>query len=257
MTGLLLVAILMVGGLAACATRAAPDATATFNPAQRGQIVQVLRDAMKRDPSILREAVIALQADNGRLEAQAQRAAITNHGNSLFGPTDPFVGNPRGSVTVVEFFDPRCPYCRQLTPLLERFVSKVGDVRLVYKDFPILGLASELGSRALLAAQRQGRYQALRQALMARSSTDFTKDSIRIAAQRIGLDWPQLERDMDSAAIERQLAANKELARTLGIDGTPTVVVGQKIVEGPDLPTIVAAVANVRHDRSRDRSKVR
>lgn len=256
MSRLRLVALLTAGALTACAAKAAPVATAGFTPQQRAQIVQILRDAMKKDPTILRDAIVVLQADNDRLEAQARHDAITNRENELFDSSDPSVGNPRGNVTLVEFFDPRCPYCRELAPTLERFVSKDGKVRLVYKVFPILGPASELGSRALLAAQRQGRYDALREALMAGSSTDFTQTSIRETAERVGLDWPRLERDMNSAGVDRKLAANKELASALGIDGTPTIVIGEKLVEGADIPTIAAAVANTRHDRSRDQSKL-
>jgi protein-disulfide isomerase len=255
--GVRLVALLMAGGLAACAARAAPVASATFTPQQRTQIVQILRDAMKRDPTILRDAIVVLQADNNRLEAQAQHAAIMNQKSMLFDSNDPSTGNPHGSVTIVEFFDPRCPYCRQLAPMLTRLVSKDGAIRLVYKDFPILGPASELGSRALLAAQLQGRYEALRAALMGNASTDFTLASIRSAAEKVGLDWPSLVREMNSAETRRKLSENKALAQTLGIDGTPTLVIGQKIIEGADIPTIAAAVVNARHDRSLDQSKPR
>ena len=253
--GTRLAALLMAGGLTACAARAAPAATATFTPQQRAQVVQILRNAMKRDPSILRDAIVVLQADNDRLEAQAQHAAITNQKNTLFESSDPSAGNPRGKVTIVEFFDPRCPYCRQLEPMLAKFVSKDGDIRVVYKDFPILGPASELGSRALLAARLQGRYEALRQTLMGSASSDFTQASIRIAAEKAGLDWRSLQRDMNSAGVREKLVENKALAQALGIDGTPTFVIGEKIVEGADIPTIAAAVANARHDRSHDQSK--
>lgn len=243
------------GALTACGGRGAPSATATFSPEQRTQIVQTLREAMKRDPTILRDAILVLQADNARLEAQAQHDAVANHENMLFAPGDPSIGDPHATLTMVEFFDPRCPYCRQMAPQLSAFVAKNPDVRLVYKDLPILGPASEFGSHALLAAQRQGKYEALREALMSAPSTDFTEGSIREAAQRLGIDWPKMAGDMHDPAIDRTLAANKELAAALGIEGTPTVVVGDKIVEGADLPTIAAAVANARHDRSRDRSK--
>jgi protein-disulfide isomerase len=253
--GARLVALMMAGGLTACAAKAVPSATATFTPRQRAQVVQILRDAMKRDPSILRDAIVELQSDNDRLEAQAQHAAIANQNAPLFDSSDPSAGNPRGNVTIVEFFDPRCPYCRELEPTLEKFVSKHGNIRVVYKDFPILGPASELGSRALLAARLQGRYAALRQILMGSASSDFTQASIRIAAEKAGLDWPSLERDMNSGGVRGKLVKNKALAQALGIDGTPTFVIGEKIVEGADIPTIAAAVANARHDRSRDRSK--
>jgi protein-disulfide isomerase len=250
-----LFAVLAVAMTAACAAKAKPVSTPAFSPQQRAQIVAVMRDAMRKDPSILRDAIVAVQADDDRLEAQAKHDALANHQDVLFSANDPFAGNPRGATTIVEFYDPRCPYCRQLAPMLASFVAKDRNIRLVYKDLPILGPASELGSRALLAAARQGRYDALRAALMRSSSEDLTEDSIRKAAEKLGLDWQTLHHDMESAAVAKQLAANKQLAQDLGIQGTPTLVIGRKIVEGADMPTIAAAVANARHDHSQDQSK--
>ena len=88
------------------------------------------------------------------------------------------------------------------------------------------------------------------------SSEDLTEDMVRAAAEKLGLDWQRLRRDMNDPAIAKKLAGTKQLAADLGIQGTPTLVIGQKIVEGADMPTISAAVANARHDRSQDQSKV-
>lgn len=248
------VGFVLAGALAACAARASPVAQSSFSSQQRAQIVQIMRDSMKRDPSILRDAIVVLQADNDRIEAEARQTAISDHASALFDPSDPSAGNPHANVTITEFYDPRCPYCRQLAPMLAHFVANDGNVRIVYKDYPILGPASDLGSRALLAAQRQGRYEALREVLMS-SSPDFTEGSIRAAAERVGLDFARLKRDMNSSGVRQKLSTNRELAGALGIDGTPTLIVGEKIIEGADLPSIAAAVANARHDRSRDLSK--
>jgi protein-disulfide isomerase len=214
-----------------------------------------MREAMKKDPTILREAILAVQADNDRVEVQARHDALANHQDVLFDANDPSSGNPRGATTIVEFFDSRCPYCKQIAPALARFVADDGNVRLVYKDLPILGPASEMGSRALLAAANQGQYEALRASIMRGASEDLTEASVRDAAAKLGLDWARMQRDMDSPAVAKRLAANKQLASDLGIEGTPTLVIGAKVVEGADLPTIEAAVANARHDRSRDQSK--
>jgi protein-disulfide isomerase len=241
--------------LTACAAKANTVSSTVFTPEQRTQIVAIMREAMKKDPSILRDAIVVVQADNDRIEAQAQSNALTNHQDVLFDATDPSAGNPRGTTTIVEFYDPRCPYCKQLAPRLVDFAAKDRNVRLVYKDLPILGPASEMGSKALLAAARQGGYEALRAALMRGSSEDLTSAMIRNDAEKLGLDWKRLRHDMDDPAIAKRLAANKQLAADLGIQGTPTLVIGQKIVEGADLPTIAAAVANARHDHSRDQSK--
>jgi protein-disulfide isomerase len=243
--------------VAACSAKAQPAASTSsggFTAAQRTQVVAIMRDAMKRDPSILRDAIVAVQADNDRIEAQARHDAMKDHRDVLYGANDPSIGNPRAATTIVEFYDPRCPYCRQLAPALARYVAKDGNVRLVYKDLPILGPGSELGSRALLAAQLQGKYDALRAAIMA-SSDDITDAALRAYAAALGLDWSRMRHDMQSAAVGKHIATNKQLAQDLGIQGTPALIIGQKIVEGADMPTIVAAVANSRHDASRDQSK--
>jgi protein-disulfide isomerase len=247
--------LLGVVALTACTAKAAPVSTASFTPDQRAQIVAAMREAMKKDPSILRDAILVLQADNDRIQAQAQHDALSNHQDVLFDASDPSTGNQHGATTIVEFFDPRCPYCKQIAPSLARFVADDGNVRLVYKDLPILGPASEMGSRALLAAANQGRYEELRASIMRGASEDLTEASVRNEAQKLGLDWARMQRDMASPAIAKRLAANKQLASDLGIEGTPTLVIGQKIVEGADMPTIAAAVANARHDRSHDQSK--
>lgn len=217
-----------------------------FTPAQRDEIVQIVREALKRDPSILRQAVESLQADEGREREAASRAAIAASGKALIDPADPVAGNPAGDVTIVEFFDARCPYCKRLEPTMTDLLRGDAGVRLVYKDLPILGPASLLGSRALLAAQRQGGYEKLRDALM-RGGADITRESIGSEAQRLGLDWPQLQRDMEDAAIKHRLDTNIQLAHALGIQGTPALVIGEDLIPGAvELPELQKAVAAAR-----------
>jgi protein-disulfide isomerase len=137
---------------------------------------------------------------------------------------------------------------------MTRFLAKERDVRLFYKDLPILGPASDLGSRALLAAQRQGAYEALRDSLM-RDPRDITLASIQQSAQRLGLNWSELRHDMDDESIARKLAENKRLAQTLGIDGTPTFVIGGKLVAGADIAEIADAVSTARRGGSPKESR--
>ena len=127
-----------------------------FTPAQRDEIVHIMRDALKQDPTILRDAVEALQADEGSRQEAAARGAIAASRQALTeDPADPVAGNPKGDITIVEFFDTRCPYCRKLEPTMTALLKSDHGVRLVYKDLPILGPASVVGSKSLLAAQRQ------------------------------------------------------------------------------------------------------
>ena len=157
----LLSGVVLSGSLAARVADAAE-----FTPSQRAEIVAIVRDALKQDPSILRDAVVALQADEGERTQAATRAAIAHHQAQLITPADPVAGDPHGDVTIVEFFDTRCPYCRRLEPVMDSFLAKDRKVRLVYKDLPILGPASVLGTKALLAAQKQDAYGKMREAVM-------------------------------------------------------------------------------------------
>lgn len=213
-----------------------------FTDAQRGEIVQILRDALKRDPSILRDAIEALRQDEAQRRAEALRAA-SGH---LVDPADPVAGNPKGDVTIVEFFDTRCPYCRRLEPAMASLLAEDKGIRLVFKDMPVLGPASTLAARALLAAQRQGGYERLRAALM-RPGFVASEASLATAAQDAGLDWPRLRRDMDDPAIERRLSANLSQARALGIEGTPALVIGSALIPGAvELADLRRAVAQAR-----------
>jgi protein-disulfide isomerase len=217
---------------------------AEFTPAQRAEIVGIVRDALKQDPSILRDAIVALQADEGERSQEATRAAIAQA--PLVTPLDPVVGNPHGDVTIVEFFDTRCPYCRKLEPVMDSFLVKDRKVRLVYKDLPILGPASVLGTKALLAAQKQDAYDKMRAAVM-KLPPDTTLPQIEATARGLGLDWPRMARDMDDPAVQGRIDANLKLAHDLGIQGTPALVIGNDLVPGAvELPELEKAVAEAR-----------
>ncbi|WP_428531358.1 DsbA family protein [Rhodopila sp.] len=236
-----LVLLAWVGAAWAGAARAAE-----FTPAQRAEIVSIVREALKQDPSILRDAVVALQADEGERGQQASRAAIAQSRNQLVTPADPVAGDPHGDVTIVEFFDTRCPYCRKMEPVMEKLLAADHRVRLVYKDLPILGPASVLGTKALLAAQQQGAYDKMRAAVM-QLPPDTTIGQVETAAHALGLDWPRMARDMDAPSVQARIDANLALAHRLGIQGTPALVIGDNLVPGAvDLAELQKAVAEGR-----------
>jgi len=219
----------------------------SFSPAQRAEIVAILRDALKTDPSILRDAVVALQQEDGIRHEAAARAAIGAAHSQLSGTTtDPIAGNPKGDVTLVEFYDVRCPYCRQMRPVFDALLAKDHNVRLVFKDLPILGPASLLGARALLAAERQGGYLKLQAALMS-GAPDITEASLRTEATAVGLDWNRLSHDMADPAIQQRIDSNLALGRALNIEGTPAIVAGERMLPGAmDLAQLQAVVAQLR-----------
>lgn len=217
--------------------------------AQRQEVVQVLREALKSDPSLLRDALTALQADDARRQDAVTRDVIGLLGPRLVEAADPVEGNPLGDVTIVEFYDTRCPYCRRMLPVLAALVKADPKVKIVLKDLPILGPASQLESRALLAAQKQGGYFTMQEAVMAGGPAP-TRDTLRATADRVGLDGARLLRDMDDGAIKARLDSNLDLAKQIGIDGTPAFILGTRLLAGAaDLGELQRAVAEARAGR--------
>ena len=243
--------------LAALAAAPGPAPAEGLTEAQRGEVVEILRRALREDPSILRDAIVAMQEAEERERAEAGRAAIRRGADALFrDAADPTRGNPRGDVTIVEFFDARCGFCKQLHPSLEALIRRDGDVRIVMKDLPVLGPNSVLAARALLASHRQGRYAALQDALLTHRG-EPTEAVLRDLALRVGLDWTRLRREMDDPGIQRRIETNMRLAQSLGIQGTPALVVvgptgpeaAQLVPGAVDLPALERLVAEARGRR--------
>ena len=227
---------------------AAPAAGQSLTAAQRAEVVGVLREALRADPSILREALMALQADDTRRQDAAMQDTLARLAGSLVDPADPVAGNPLGDVTIIEFYDTRCPYCRRMLPTHAALLQADSKVRIVFKDLPILGPASQLESRALLAAQRQGGYFKLQQAVMSDKAPP-TRDTLRAEAERLGLDGGRLLRDMDDPAIKARLDANIAMAQQIGVQGTPALIIGKKVFAGLiELGDLQQAVAAARSD---------
>lgn len=231
---------------------AGPALAQGFTPAQRAEIVDIIRRALREDPSILREAFEAAQEAEERDRATTQRAAILANRDAIFNdPADASKGNPRADVVIAEFFDLRCPYCKRLHGDMDAFLRRDRNVRVVLKDIPILGPASVTASRALLAAQRQGKYVEYYDALM-RVRGDLTEAVLRTEAERIGLDFARIRRDMEDGAIQQRIDANLRLARTLRIDGTPALVIGETLIPGAvDQRALERAVADQRQAQRR------
>jgi len=232
---------------AALALAPAAHADSPFTPEQRAEIVDILRQALKADPSILRDAVEALQRDEAQKEENAARAVIAGLRDQLLHKSgDPTGGNPNGDVTLVEFYDVRCPFCRGMLPVEAELLKRDRNLRVVFKDIPILGPASVLGARAVLAAQRQDAFQKLHDALMA-GTPNIDLEVVHKAAVKLGLDWPRLQHDMEDPAVQARINDNLAMAHTLHIDGTPTYVIGDRMLSGAvELAELQSAVAAAR-----------
>jgi protein-disulfide isomerase len=226
------------------------DAARVFSPEQRAAIIEILREALRTDPSILADAVAAMQAAEQDLERERVRETIAANAEALFrDPGDPALGAERAAVTLVEFIDYRCPYCRRMHPVIAELVRREPGLRVVVKEIPILGPASVLAARAALAAHLQGRFPAFHDGLMRLRGEPDEAALLQLAAE-IGLDPVRLKRDMTSEAVTRRLNANLQLAQTLGIRGTPAYVVGETLLPGAvPLERLREAVAAARTGR--------
>ena len=222
-----------------------PAVTQSFSPGQRAEIIAIVRQALKTDPSILTDAITTLRASAQQKDEADAGAALQANRPALAGqPGDAILGNPAGNVTLVEFYDPRCPYCRRVLPTLDTLIGSDHQVRVVEKLIPILGPNSVIDAEAIQAAAAQGKYKALQQALMSDSGAPGL-DRIRTLAAAVGIDVPQLLQDMKSPAVGAVLDRNVQLARTLHLTGTPTFVIGDQMIPGAvelaDLRQAVAA----------------
>jgi protein-disulfide isomerase len=236
-----LAAATLCSGLAEAADPAAPSA------AQRQQIETVIHDYLMQHPDVLLSALRKAEDKMNHDDAVKASQAVTEHHKDVFNdPTTPIGGNPHGDVTVVEFFDYRCPYCKQVEPSLESMLKQDAKLRLVYKEFPILGPASITAAHAALAAQRQGKYDAFHAAMMA-ARGNITDETVYRIAGSVGLDIDKLKRDMASPEIAQTIKANIKLADALDIHGTPAFIIGDKVVPGAiDLDALKTMVSDAR-----------
>ncbi len=205
----------------------------------REAIEEVIREYLLSHPELIIESLRRAQ-QREREAARAQgRAAVQAHRQALVhDPDSPVGGNPAGDVTVVEFFDYRCPHCRRMVPVIKSLLAHDTRVRLVYKELPILGEESVLAARAALAARGQGKYVEAHDRLMAETGP-LTQASVVAALAAIGLDPERLRADMDAPEVAALIGRELALAQALGINGTPAFVVGGELVVGAvDLGTL-------------------
>ncbi|HYM30620.1 MAG TPA: DsbA family protein [Candidatus Cybelea sp.] len=232
----------LVAALIAPVTLHADDDALT--PAQREAVEKIVRETIVKHPEIILEAVQSLQQQRKDEQVAQQKSALAQHRKALMDDQDSMViGNPKGDVTVVEFFDYRCPYCKQMEPAIQATLKEDGKVRLMLKEYPILGEDSVLASRAAIASRKQGKYMAFHDALM-RTKGVFTPDVIKLVAKEVGLDVARLEKDMADPAVDQIIRANQAIADSLGIEGTPGFVIGDRVISGgmplPQFRTLIS-----------------
>lgn len=204
----------------------------TIDPANRQSMEQLIEQYIKTHPEVIEQSLQALEAKREAEEKERQKMAVSKHQKELLNdPASPVSGNPSGDITVVEFFDYRCGYCKRAAGAVTQLQKDDSRVRVVYKDFPILGETSELAAKAALASKAQDKHQAFHEALLT-SKGDMTKDSILAIAGEVGLDTKRLEADMANPEWQIIIDRNRALAKDLGITGTPAFIAGFELQPG-------------------------
>lgn len=205
---------------------------AEFNDKQRDEIGTIIREYLLKNPEVLVEVGQELERRQKLAEADQRKSGLVESANEIFRSADDFVaGNPQGDVTIVEFFDYNCPWCKKSMPVLKKLLESDKKLKLVLKEFPILGESSEYAARAAIAAKAQGKYWEFHTALYEQTGR-LSEAGMDGVAQSLGLDLTKLKADMQSPATTGIIQRNRELAQKLGINGTPGFVIDDEIIPG-------------------------
>jgi protein-disulfide isomerase len=205
--------------------------TIPFTPQQKQAIERIVRDYLIQNPEILVETSKELEKRQTALQAEEHKRIILQKRSSIFQARSDFVmGNPKGDVTVVEFFDYNCGWCKRAVDEMTKLVEADSNVRIVFKELPIFGENSAFAAKAAMASINQGKYWDFHRALM--KERQVTKDNVFKIAEKVGLNVARLKEDMANPAYEGVLRENAELARSLGIDGTPGFIIDSKVNVG-------------------------
>lgn len=215
--------------------------TESVSKTQRETIENVIREYLLRNPTVIRDAMQALQAQEEMERQQRAASNLKSLESDLYSaPDSPTAGNPKGDVTIVVFFDYNCGHCKNSVPALQALLSKDHSIRVVYKEYPILGPQSQVAALAALAAHRQGQYSAFHLGLM--ESDGVSGDVIKGISDRLRLNYATLQQDMADPKLTDALNRNFRLASALEISGTPAYIIGHQIIRGAIDPDSLAKI---------------
>lgn len=199
------------------------------------QVEKIVHQYLVSHPEVLIEMSNALRAKQEAQQTESDKALVAKYASQLFQQADdPVVGNPKGSLTIVEFSDYNCGYCKHSAPIISELLKKDTDIRYIYKEFPILTDTSVYAAKAALAVNMiyPTRYAAFHDALMSHSGALATNADVAAIAKKQGLDWKVISAKLDDSKITEKLKANQNLAQSLNITGTPAFVIGDQLLRG-------------------------
>lgn len=200
--------------------------SAVFDDKQQKAIEDIVRNYLLKNPGLLEEVIDALRSQKEAEAAESRKEQLSK----LYGSKSPFV-HGKGDVTVIEFMDYNCPYCRRAFLNMMKVVEKDKKVGIRFVEFPVLGPESLLASKAAIAAEKQGKYFEFHRALIT-SPGRVDKDSVFELAKKVGLDVEKLKKDMESPEVQALIDSNLQLGESMGIQGTPAFFVGETFIPG-------------------------
>jgi protein-disulfide isomerase len=210
----------------------APAGGAAFNDGQRKAIEAIIKDYLLNNPELMLEVNNLLEAKMDKIQSERMAVAVKENADELFRPTgSPIAGNAKGDVTMIEFFDYNCGYCKKAFVDVAQAIEKDKQVKLVLKEFPILSKGSEEAARVALAAKMQGKYWEFHRALLETQGQANEASALKVA-EKLGLDMTKLKKDMAGPEVKKEIDDTRKLATKMGIQGTPHFIVGDRIIPG-------------------------
>ena len=216
----------------AAATQVADASAVAVDPAERAKIESVVRDYLINNPEIMLDVQNALEAKMEAKRTSDMAGALKAQAQNLYKATSsPSIGAADADVTVVEFFDYNCGYCRRAMPDLIKLTGADPKVKLVFKEFPIFGADFEAAAKVAIASGKQGKYWEVHKGLFEHEGK-LNEEVALSVAQGLGLDMTKLKADMGSPETLKEIDDTKKLAESLGIQGTPHFFVGEQVIPG-------------------------
>ena len=205
---------------------------APITPEQKAAIERIVKDYLLNNPEVFLDVQQALESKMEKIQAERFKVALKDHAADIYKRSSaPIAGNPKGDITVVEFFDYNCGYCKRAFTDMAKLIEKDGKVKLVLKELPILSKGSEEAAKIALAAKLQGKYWEAHRALISVRGELNEQTGLR-AVEKIGLDMARLKKDMESPEVLEEIKFVRDLAQKMGIQGTPHFLVGDRAIPG-------------------------
>jgi protein-disulfide isomerase len=233
------------------ATEGTVVAEGQFSAGQKTEIEALIKDYLTKNPEIMLEVQAALEAKMEKIQAEKTAAALKSHAAEIFRPKfSPVVGNPKGDVTIVEFFDYNCGFCKKALADVTKLIEREKQVKVVLKELPILSKGSEEAAKVALAAKMQGKYWDFHRAMLGSSGQANEGAALRVA-EKVGLDMAKLKKDMASPEVAKEIDDTRALADKLQVRGTPFFMIADRIIPGAPnnlLEQMAKLVAEVRQE---------